>query len=302
MMVNHSAILSSVHEAMQNNPLFGDLLTAGDREFLMNRGMVRPATPGTILCHQNQRDNRVFIVINGTVEVSERVNGSTIPLGNLGTGELFGEISALFMIPRIATVTVTKPSVFLEIPGEALEELIQKVPVVRDAVLQRYRNRTLQTALSAVHGFGPLSKESLEELCDKASILTFRKDDLVIKEGEQGDALYIINYGVARVHINLAGKGINLALLRTGDYFGERSLLTGAPRAASISALTQMEVVRLGCEEFLEFIQKYPHVRDNFDLVAYERHEQTKVARTTPETRDDIQGILTEIQMILNTN
>jgi len=78
--------------------------------------------------------------------------------------------------------------------------------------------------------------------------------------------------------------------------------LTGAPRAASISALTQMEVVRLGCEEFLEFIQKYPHVRDNFDLVAYERHEQTKVARTTPETRDDIQGILTEIQMILNTN
>jgi|GEM_PF-6917051 len=178
MMVNHSAILSSVHEAMQNNPLFGDLLTAGDREFLMNRGMVRPATPGTILCHQNQRDNRVFIVINGTVEVSERVNGSTIPLGNLGTGELFGEISALFMIPRIATVTVTKPSVFLEIPGEALEELIQKVPVVRDAVLQRYRNRTLQTALSAVHGFGPLSKNRWKSCVIKRQYLLSGKTTL----------------------------------------------------------------------------------------------------------------------------
>jgi len=295
-MVDMKGIMQSMHEAIQKNKLFGDLLTTEDREFLMQHGLVKTATPGEILCQQNQQDDRVFIILNGRVEVTEEVNGEKVKLGELYAGELFGEISALFMMPRIATVTVMVPSVVLEIPGEVLEELIEKVPVIRDAVFLRYRDRTMDTALRAVPVFAGLEEDDLKELAENASLMGGRKGEVIIKEGEPGDALYIINYGLARVTITIDGMSLNLALLRAGDYFGERAILTGQPRAASVAALTQFEAIRLDSQEFLAFIKDRPSVRDAFDAVASERHTQTQQHRHMLESSEDIENVLQEIQ------
>ena len=298
-MPDMNAIVDSMHRAMKKNPIFGDLLTQQDREYLMQRGTVRVVSPGEVLCRQYQRDRSVFVLLNGAVEVTEEVQNNTISLGKLYSGEVFGEIAALFMMPRIATVTVIKNSVVLEIPGEVLGELVDKVPVLRDAVFERYHNRTINTALKSVNIFSSLSDEILQEIGESASIVTAIKGERLIHEGELGDALFIINYGVARVFTDVDDTELNLALLRPGDYFGEWSLLTGAPRAASVSAVTQMELVRLGCEEFLEFIKKYPDIRDRIDLVAHERKQRTDYARTRPESEHDVQTVLAEIEKIL---
>jgi cAMP-dependent protein kinase regulator len=281
-MADANAFRDSAHEAVRQNPLFGDLLSPEDREFLVRQGRVCAEDAGTVLCRQHQFDTRVFIILDGSVEVTEEVQGRTIPIATLHTGELFGEIAALFMMPRIATVTVTRPSVLLEIPGEALDGLIEHIPVVREAVFKRYRERMLHAALRAVPGFAALPDGALSELGEHASLVSFRKDDVLIREGEQGDALYIINFGVARVYITMDGKDFNLALARLGDFLGERSLLTGAPRSASVAALTQLEAVRVGCEDFLAFIQKYPEVWDSLDFVSHERHARTQQSRILP--------------------
>lgn len=281
-MADANDIRFSACQAVQKNPLFGDLLSPEDREILVQQGRISAEDAGTVLCHQHQHDNRVFIILDGSVEVSEEVQGRTVSIGTLHTGELFGEIAALFMMPRIATVTVTRPSVLLEIPGEALENLVERIPAVREAVFTRYRERMLQTALRAVPGFTGLPDSALVELSSNASLVTYRNGDVIMKEGEQGDALYIINYGVARVYVTLDGKDFNLGMARLGDFLGERSLLTGAPRAASAAALTQIEVVRVGCEDFLSFIQNYPEVWDSLDFISHERYERTKQIHPLP--------------------
>ncbi len=298
-MADTHVILNSMHKAMQKNPIFGDLLSTQDREYLLTRGTIKAVRPGEILCKQYQRDTSVYMLINGAVEVTEEVQNNTISLGKLYSGEVFGEIAALFMMPRIATVTVIKPSVVLEIPGEVLGELVERVPVLRDAVFERYRDRTINTAFKSVPIFSSLPEEAIREMGNAATIVTAKKGDHLINEGEQGDALYIINYGVARVYTNQEGAELNLALLRAGDYFGEWSLLSGAPRAASVAAVTQMELVRLGCEEFLDFIRKYPNIRESIDLVAHERKNRTEFARSAPESSQDVQTILSEIERIL---
>lgn len=294
-----SVILNSMHQAIQKNPIFGYLLSVTDREYLLHNGTVRAVTPGTVLCKQYQRDTSVYVLINGAVEVTEEVQNKTVSLGKLYSGEVFGEIAALFMMPRIATVTVIKPSVVLEIPGEILGELVERVPVLRDAVFERYRDRTIQTALKSVRIFSSLDEESIRDMSTKATIITAKKDEVLIHEGEQGDAMYIINYGVARVYTHLDDSDLNLALLRAGDYFGEWSLLTGAPRAASVAAVTQMELVRIGCEEFLDLIRRFPNIRESIDLVAHERKSRTEFARSVPESSQDVQVILGEIERIL---
>jgi ATP-binding cassette subfamily B protein len=281
-MANANAIPESVHEAVRENPLFGDLMSQEERELLVQQGEVRAEDAGTVLCRQHELDNRVFIILDGSVEVTEEVNGRIIPIAALHTGELFGEIAALFNLPRIATVTVSRPSVFLEIPGAALEQLIEQLPAIRDAVFKRYRERTIETALRAVPGFAALPGDALAELGDTASLVSYGKDGVIIEEGELGDALYIITYGVARVYVTLEGKEFNLGLVRLGDFLGERSLLTGAPRSASVAALTQVELVRVGCEEFLQFIQKYPQVWDSLDFVSHDRYERTKQVQILP--------------------
>jgi len=298
-MPDMNAIVDSMHRAMQKNPIFGDLLTQQDREYLMHRGTVRVVNPGDILCKQYQRDSSVFVLLNGAVEVTEDVQNNTISLGKLYSGEVFGEIAALFMMPRIATVTVVKNSVVLEIPGEVLGELIDKVPVLRDAVFERYHHRTINTALKSVNIFSSLTDDVILDMGNVSSLVTAKKGEQLIRETEQGDAFYIINYGVARVHTDVDETELNLALLRPGDYFGEWSLLTGAPRAASVSAVTQMELVRIGCEEFLDFIKAYPDIRERIDLVAHERKQRTDYARTRPESESDVQTVLGEIEKIL---
>jgi len=117
-MTDINSIFDSMHKAMQKNPIFGDLLSQEDREYLLNGGTVRVAMEGEVLCKQYQRDSSVFVLLNGAVEVTETVGSNIISLCKLYSGEVFGEIAALFMMPRIATVTVIKRSVVLEIPGE----------------------------------------------------------------------------------------------------------------------------------------------------------------------------------------
>ncbi|MGD8743304.1 MAG: cyclic nucleotide-binding domain-containing protein [Granulosicoccaceae bacterium] len=298
-MSQSSVIVDSMHQAMQKNPIFGELLTAEDREYLLKHGTVHAVTAGTVLCKQYQRDSSVYVLINGVVEVTEQINNKTISLGKLYSGEVFGEIAALFMMPRIATVTVAKPSVVLEIPGEVLDELVERVPVLRDAVFERYRDRTIQTALKSVRIFAGLDDDTIREMAGKATIVTAKKGDVLIREGEPGDAFYIINYGVARVYTHIHGNPLNLALLRAGDYFGEWSLLTNSPRAATVAAVTQMEVVRMGSEEFMDLIDKFPDIRTSIDQIAHERNSRTRYARSAPESAQDIQVILREIEHIL---
>lgn len=298
-MVDRHVILDSMHQAMQKNPVFGSLLSVDDRQYLLSQGSIRAVKPGEILCKQYQRDTNVYMLINGVVEVSEEVQSGVISLGKLHSGEVFGEIGALFMMPRIATVTVVKPSVVLEIPGEVLAEMMERVPVLREAISERYRDRTIKTALKSVEIFSSLPDDAMHAMADAASIVTAKKDEQLIKEGEPGDAMYIINYGVARVYTESNGSELNLALLRGGNYFGEWSLLKDSPRAASVAAVTQMEMVRLGREEFLDFIKKYPDARKNIDLEAQERKNRTEFARNVPESSHDVQTILSEIERIL---
>jgi CRP-like cAMP-binding protein len=268
--------------AVRENPLLGDLLSAADREFLVEQGRVIVEDAGAVLCRQHQQDTRVFIILDGSVEVTEEVQGRTITIRTLHTGELFGEIAALFMMPRIATVTVTQPAVFLEIPGHALEQLVERLPKLREAVFERYRERMLHSALLAVPGFTPLPEDVLQAISSQASLVSYRKGDAIFKEGEQGDALYVINYGVAHIYVTRDSQVQDVATAGLGDFLGERSLLTGAPLAASAQATTQLEVVRVEREAFLRFMQDYPEVWDSFDVLSHERYERLKQIRPFP--------------------
>ncbi|VAW97702.1 hypothetical protein MNBD_GAMMA23-602 [hydrothermal vent metagenome] len=294
-----SDIMNAVESAMGSATAFGDLLTVEQRQFLLDHGVVRSVLPGEVLCEYGQQGDRVFILVFGEVEVSKSDGEQSVILAHLRQGEIFGEISALYNSPRVSTVTVSKPSVLLEIPGDILTQVVDQNRLLRTAIIQRYQTRITKTALRGVSSLRYLSDEALKDLVERSSLVGIPEGSKVVEEGEAGDALYIVIYGSARVTHNFSGSEINLALLRAGDYFGEWSILTGAPRAASVTAITPVEAVRLDCDLFLDFIKDNPEVRDRIDLDAHNRHDITLQFGELPATPERAASMVNNIEKIM---
>lgn len=290
-MLDPEIILGIVDNSLKRNAVFGDLLPPESKASLVKNSLIRFAETGQILCRQGQDDNALFLVIDGEFEVSTESNGRTTSLGKLGPGELIGEIAALFLIPRIATVTATRPSAVLEIPCEIFSELLAENPAIRAAVNKRSRNRVVETSLRCVPIFNDLDAQPFGELCYLSSVVKAKKNEVIVREGGTERSMYVICSGTARVYITVDGKEINISLLRPGDYFGEYALLTGEPRSASVSALTDLQLVLLEGEALQSFIDYYNNVENQLKLNTLLRKQSldlmhdSLVTRQTAETR-----------------
>jgi CRP-like cAMP-binding protein len=128
---------------------FGELLDLEERKYLLKHGKVYEAAIGTVLCHENEKGDTLFVILQGEVEIRKESDGESKVLGNLGIGELVGEISALLSMPRIATVVVSKPSIILEIKFDAFAKLLEEVPSLKGMVYKRLTERTIQTTIQS---------------------------------------------------------------------------------------------------------------------------------------------------------
>jgi CRP-like cAMP-binding protein len=104
------------------------------------------------------------------------------------------------------------------------------------------------TRLRSVSIFGALTAETIEFLLARATREVTRAEGLLVREGESGGDLYIIESGSAEVFKERKGEKrlrVRLAKLGPGDCFGETSLLACMPRSASVLALTDCVTLRL---------------------------------------------------------
>jgi len=133
-MLNNEEITKIIDQSLQSDMAFGDLLSSQNREFIINNSQLRTADVGEILCRQNENEYTLFLIVEGQVEVTLDIKGETLTLGIQEGGELVGEIGALYMLPRTATVTVLQSAAILEIPAEVCYDLVSEHPDLRDLI------------------------------------------------------------------------------------------------------------------------------------------------------------------------
>jgi CRP-like cAMP-binding protein len=95
-------------------------------------------------------------------------------------------------------------------------------------------------------------KEILARFVANMKEETFQTGEKIIQVGETAEKLYIIKKGKVRVYRDKE----EIAILSTGDFFGEMSLLMMQQRRASVSALEPTETFTLGKTEFLSLMQE----------------------------------------------
>jgi small-conductance mechanosensitive channel/CRP-like cAMP-binding protein len=133
--------------------------------------------------------------------------------------------------------------------------------------------------LAGVEFLEALTSDQLQKLASESQIVPYPADGAVVRQGDAGDSLFLVASGRVEVSVRPPGGGAaqSLATLGPGDYFGEMSLLTGAPRSATIRAAEETRLVILRKEALRPLLVADPTV--------LERLSKT-LARRTVE-RDD---------------
>ena len=95
-------------------------------------------------------------------------------------------------------------------------------------------------------------------MIEKLQRVQIQKGNLIIKEGEAAGPMYILEKGRARAFTQDNGATRNLAFYREGDFFGELSILNGSPRAASVEAYSDCDLLALDPDAVRNLKQSYP--------------------------------------------
>lgn len=145
------------------------------------------------------------------------------------------------------------------------------------------RDAAVLEALRPVPLFEPLGEDGLGKLADGARLERYSPGEAIVRQGADGETMYVVRSGRTRVEVMDQGGGTAVVAMRgPGEHFGEMTLLTGEARSASVFAEVQTEVVSLGRDAFAEVLLAEPTVAESLSDV---------LARRSAALGDSLAGI-----------
>lgn len=160
------------------------------------------------------------------------------------------------------------------------------------------RRDHVASLIAAVPVFAALSGEAHRALAVGARSLQYAAGEAVVREGDSASSMFIVERGRLDVVI---GSGQRVATTEAGGYFGEMSLLTGAARTATVTAVTDCALVEISVDAFREYVQSHPDVLAQLAAAAGARQQELDAVRaTTPSApKDQSSSLLQKMRAFL---
>ena len=205
---------------------------------------------------------------------------------------ILGEMACLTNTARTATIKAATDGRVYEVTRNMLT-MVQRNRTGRDILASIYRGRAIASSLRRGRLFAGLSAEQretvLRELQPVSGLATVEPGETIVRQGDaiglderggfRGD-FYIVRLGSVKVARTVGGREQVLARLGPDDYFGEIALLADDPRVAplmppgsdnrrrtaTVSALDDVEIVRIPGDEFRRVCRTYPEIGDRLAL------------------------------------
>ncbi len=138
--------------------------------------------------------------------------------------------------------------------------------------------RELAELLGDVTLFSKCTARQLRTVARHAEIASLPAGTDLIREGESGDALFVILDGDATVRHG----DLEINRVGPGAYFGELAVLDGEPRSATVAALTDVKVAVLGIRMFRTLLREIPDLAEQLLIgLAGELREARRIAEAT---------------------
>jgi small-conductance mechanosensitive channel/CRP-like cAMP-binding protein len=132
----------------------------------------------------------------------------------------------------------------MSIPFPIRDVNLRQVPEDHERRLKEQLRQEIFASLRPLTVFAPLSDEQIERLAQHARVHRYTTGELLVRQGDRGDSLFVMKSGKARVDVRGENRRITtVAMVECDDFFGEMSLLTGEHRSASVIAESEVEVI-----------------------------------------------------------
>ena len=152
---------------------------------------------------------------------------------------------------------------------------------IRSETLDSLRNG-VEAVVTGSFLFRSLEPESRSDLADRGVVMVFPSAKVVLTEGDPSSDFYLLDQGVVEVTTSTPdGAPVVLATLQHGAFFGEVALLKGLPRTATVTALTDLSVVRFDQSDIEDALSRNPGARRILEAMIEGRARDTveKVVR-----------------------
>eukprot|EP00808_Paulinella_micropora_P020544 g36056.t1 len=229
--------INLISQAVKDNVLFMNLEPT-HKKAIIDEMYKMEVKQGVSVIVQGDVGDMFYVVEVGSFDIF--VNERKVAERGIGTS--FGELALMYNSPRAATCKASENSIVWVIDRYTYRR------VVTD--LSEKKFGTYVNFLGKVELLSPLANYEREKIAEALEEVKFGPGEQVIKEGENGDCMFIIYEGEVGIYKTVEGEQRELTKCKKGDYFGERALLKDEPRAASVKALGPLTLLKLDRNAF----------------------------------------------------
>ncbi len=137
--------------------------------------------------------------------------------------------------------------------------------------------------------FAKIEPSQLKLLAFTSERLTFQEGQVICKQGEPGDSMYIIVSGSADVIVELPSGPLTVATFGKNNFFGEIAILCDVPRTATVKATTTLTTLRITKELFFRLVMEFPQMAVEI---------MREIAQRLDKTTSDLQAARNEIAQL----
>ena len=206
---------------------------------------------GQKIFQQKEQADYFYIISEGEVEF--QVDGKTV--GTAGPGKSFGDLALLHKQPRTSTAIVKSATAKLfRLDQKTFSSISQKQ--AKDV------EETKKNLLVTIDFLRDVGHYDLNRLARVMKPKFFRKDEVLVKSGDDGNWFYVIQEGEVKVHGSSSGSNGSAddKVVKSGSYVGEQSILTGEIATSNVTALTNGTAYSIDRHTFEQVLGKFSRV------------------------------------------
>lgn len=215
---------------------------------------------GEVLVSEGDEPGDAYYVRAGRLEAVTRARSGDVVLAQLGPGELTGELAVVTGRRRTATLRAAEPSVVVPIPRTAFLARMRARPDIADAVMAAAREH-LDRARVAVMIESLVGADNATCIQDVLDALEWRRLEagaILFEEDEATDAAYFLVSGrLVASRRGLDGATVRLSEIGNGEVVGERGLIDGTARNATVRALRDCTLARFSTVSFAALLTRH---------------------------------------------
>jgi CRP-like cAMP-binding protein len=126
--------------------------------------------------------------------------------------------------------------------------------------------------------FAGVAPSRLKLLAFTSDRVSYRAGDILFKQGDPGDAAYVVLSGTADILVNTGADEIKIATLESNSIVGEIAILCDVARTATVKASEPLETLRIKKDQFIRLLAEFPEMAVEIMRVLADR-----LSRTTAE-------------------